>query len=55
MERGAQGLKRIDYMYGKAQAIARHDVLCHVNCDIILMDDFIQAVERVANDIPPIS
>src|SRR5580704_3179866 len=47
VERGGSGLKRIDYMFGKAQAIARHDVLCYINCDIVLMDDFIQAVERV--------
>ena len=47
VERGGSGLKRIDYMFGKAQAIARHDVLCYVNCDIVLTDDFIQAAERV--------
>lgn len=47
VERGTSGLKRIDYMFGKAQEIARHVILCHVNCDIVLMDDFVQAVERV--------
>ncbi|HEY4950912.1 MAG TPA: hypothetical protein VIH88_11305 [Candidatus Acidoferrales bacterium] len=50
VERGGSGMKRIDYMFGKAQAIARHDVLCYVNCDIVLMDDFIQAVERVRTE-----
>jgi hypothetical protein len=49
VERGASGLKRIDYMYGKAQAIASNDLLCHVNCDIILMDDFIRAVQLVTS------
>jgi hypothetical protein len=47
VERGGSGMKRIDYIFGKAQAIARHDVLCYVNCDIVLMDDFIRAAERV--------
>ena len=46
-QRNESGMKRIDYMFSKAQALARHDVLCYVNCDIILMDDFIRAVERV--------
>jgi hypothetical protein len=47
VQRNESGMKRIDYMFGRAQALARHDVLCYVNCDIILMDDFIRAVERV--------
>jgi hypothetical protein len=47
IECGTAGLKRIDYIFCKAQEIARHDILCHVNCDIILTDDFIQAAERV--------
>src|SRR6266700_8123987 len=41
------GTKRLDYMFACAQAIARHDLLCYVNCDIILMGDFLRAVERV--------
>ena len=34
-------------MFARAQAIARHDVLCYSNCDIIFMDDFRAALERV--------
>jgi hypothetical protein len=34
-------------MFARAQAIARHEILCYVNCDIILMQDFWPAVERV--------
>ena len=26
----------------RAQAAARHEVVCHVNCDIILMADFLR-------------
>ena len=47
VERNASGSKRIDYIFGMAQARARHSVLCYVNCDIILMGDFIRAVECV--------
>lgn len=41
------GTKRLDYMFTTARALARHDILCYVNCDIILMDDFRRAIERV--------
>lgn len=47
VERTEFGAMRLDSMFGKAQAMARHDVLCYVNCDIILMSDFRRAVERV--------
>jgi len=50
VERGISEKKRIDYMFGKAQAIARHDILCHVNCDIILMDDFVRAFQLVVSE-----
>ena len=33
----------------KAQQLARHDFLCYVNADIILLGDFMGAVERVAS------
>ncbi len=42
-----RGTKRLDYMFARAQAIARHELLCYINCDIILMQDFRRAVERV--------
>ena len=47
VERNPHGTKRLDYLFSKAQAIARHDILCYINCDIILMPDFLCAVERV--------
>lgn len=47
VERTKFGAMRLDSMFGKAQELARHDVLCYVNCDIILMSDFRRAVERV--------
>lgn len=42
------GTKRLNYLFARAQAIARHEVLCYINCDIILMHDFSRAVERVS-------
>jgi hypothetical protein len=45
--RSEQGSKRLDYMFSTARALARNDILCYVNCDIILMDDFLRALKRV--------
>ena len=47
VERNEYGTKRLDYMFTTARALARHDTLCYVNCDIILMEDFGRALERV--------
>jgi len=49
VERNEAGLKRIDYYFDRAQELARHGVLCYVNCDIILTRDFLHAVEQVRN------
>ena len=34
-------------IYDQAQEVAHHKILCHVNCDIILMSDFLRAVQSV--------
>jgi hypothetical protein len=47
VERNEFGTKRLDYMFRRAQAIGRHDVLCYINCDIILLPDFLKALSRV--------
>jgi hypothetical protein len=47
VERSESGAKRLDTMFGRAQEIAQHDLLCYINCDIILMRDFCPALERV--------
>lgn len=41
------GTKRIDYLFSRAQQMARHEVLCYANCDIVLLPDFARALERV--------
>jgi hypothetical protein len=52
VSRSEQGSKRLDYMFSTARAVARHDILCYVNCDIILMDDFLRALKRVREQHP---
>jgi len=42
------GTKYLASIYDQAQELARHDVVCHANCDIIFLDDFLSAVQRVA-------
>jgi hypothetical protein len=46
-EKNAAGSNRADYMFARAQRIARHDVLCYSNCDIIFLQDFRKALEHV--------
>jgi hypothetical protein len=46
-EKNAAGSNRVDWMFARAQALARHDVLCYANCDIIFMQDFRESLERV--------
>ena len=47
VERKRFGTKRLDCMFQRAQSMARHDVLCYINCDIILLPEFCRALERV--------
>src|ERR1051325_8105358 len=41
------GSKRLDFMFARAQQVAPHDLLCYINCDILLLPDFCSALERV--------
>ncbi len=41
------GTPLVNHLFEKAQRLAMHDLLCYVNCDIILMSDFIRAVDTV--------
>jgi hypothetical protein len=47
VERNESGLKRVDYLFDRAQEIGGGEILSYVNCDIILLDDFVQALARV--------
>jgi len=46
VERDERGNKYVSYLFARAQEIARHDVLCYVNCDIILLREFCEALKR---------
>lgn len=43
------GTPRLNSVFEIAQHIARHSLICYVNSDIILFDDFILAAQRVKN------
>ena len=43
------GTKYLASIYDQAQEFARHDLLCHINCDILLLDDFATALNRMAS------
>jgi hypothetical protein len=43
------GTKRLDYIFARAQQIARHDLLCYANFDIIFPGSFLKAVNNVAS------
>jgi hypothetical protein len=45
--RTSSGAIRLDDMFGKAQTLARYDLLCYVNCDILLLEDFLVALQQV--------
>jgi hypothetical protein len=46
--RNEYGTPLVNDLFDKAQRLARHDVLCFVNSDIVLLDDFVAAVEKVS-------
>lgn len=41
------GTKRLDSIFGPAQKLASHELICYSNCDIILTRDFLQALEQL--------
>jgi len=47
VKRNEHGTKYLSPIFDAAQDLARHDCLCYINCDIILLSDFCPAVERV--------
>lgn len=48
VRKNRHGTKFLASMYDQAQDLARHDLLCHINCDILLLDDFLGALQRVS-------
>lgn len=48
IERTSNGTPIVKNAFEKAEAAAKHDLLCFVNADIILMNDFLEAIQRVS-------
>lgn len=48
VERSETGTKYLRFLFARAQEIASNDILCYVNCDIILLKSFWRAVNQVA-------
>jgi hypothetical protein len=48
VRRNAHGTKYLASIYDQAQELASHKLLCHVNCDILLLDDFRDALQLVS-------
>lgn len=49
VEKTRFGANRLDSMFSKAQEISRHALMCYANCDILLTQEFLRAVEQVAH------
>jgi hypothetical protein len=47
VQRVSKGPKVLRSFFDAAQRMARHEIVCYANCDIILMDDFMRAVRSV--------
>lgn len=47
VERNEHGTKYLRSIWEPAQEIARHEIVCYSNCDIILTREFARAVERL--------
>lgn len=44
------GTPRLDSVFDRAREAASHDTICYSNADIILLDDFLDAVDRMPFD-----
>lgn len=47
VKRNEHGTKYLTWIFDRAHEVARHNVLCYANCDMILTADFRAAIERV--------
>ena len=49
LARNDRGTPRLDSAFARVETVARHPLWCLINGDIILLDDFLPAVERVTS------
>lgn len=47
VEQNEHGATLLSGIFEKAQQVAKHDLVCYVNCDIVLTSDFRRAAERL--------
>jgi hypothetical protein len=46
------GTPLLNHEFASLKKLARYDILAHVNCDIILMNDFVSSVRLVSENLP---
>jgi len=47
VERNEYGSCLVNSMFAKVRSVARRDILCYINCDIILLEDFCAVLEQI--------
>lgn len=52
VQRNSRGTPYVPSLFDLAHELARYDLLCYLNCDIVLMDDFRRAVETIGRNSP---
>lgn len=52
VERNEHGTKYLTSIFDQAQRMARHSIVCYINCDIVLTSDFRQALTQVSPRFP---
>ncbi len=50
MKKNKYGTPLLNYLFEKAQEIAKNRIMCYINADIILLKDFLDAVNMVKNN-----
>jgi hypothetical protein len=53
IERNEYGTPLLNSIFSEAEKAASHQVMCYINADIILMSDFMKAIEAVINQMKP--
>ena len=48
VKRNEHGAKYLPSIFDQAQRIARHSIICYINCDIVLTSDFCEALAQVS-------
>lgn len=52
VETSERGTPQVGSLFTKARKLAKYTILCYTNCDIVLLQDFMGAIEKVAAKFP---